>query len=76
MAEQRGLDSWGELYVGFNRDRARLRRVLGARADGVWENSYTAMRNTPDYYQSSDAEVACAVMRYLMAFFDARGLPK
>ena len=58
------LDSWGELYVGFNADREILKRLDGANT--IWINAFNVQRCARSRFYESDDDVAIATMESLM----------
>jgi hypothetical protein len=59
------LDSLGELYDGFRRDRRILKKRL-PRADYIWRKAFEEVQRTEEFYQRSTQDVARETMRMLM----------
>jgi hypothetical protein len=62
------LDSWGELYVGFNEHRELLKRLDGA--NKIWDEAFANERIRRSRWETSDDDVAVATMRELMKIIE------
>jgi hypothetical protein len=61
------LDSFGEVYPGFDRDR-RLVKSRIADADRLWRAAFERIQRTPEFYQARDEDVARETMRTILEF--------
>ncbi len=71
MPDAPDLDTLGELYPGFSRDRESLKAAIPNIAD-VWCKAFAEVRRTEEFYQRSTDDAARETMRMLM---DALGHP-
>jgi hypothetical protein len=62
------LDSWGELYVGFNKHREILKCLEGA--DKIWSEAFAIERRRHSRWLTSDDDVAVATMKQLMEYIE------
>ena len=66
MSRTPSLDSFGEIYPGFSKEREIIKAAL-TDPEGVWKKAFEAIRRTPDFYQCNDESVARETMRALLS---------
>ena len=65
------LDSFGEIYPGFDRDRQTFKSFpLKDPPNVVWRRAFDRVRATDDFYLRSDDAVARETMRIIMELLD------
>ncbi len=65
MSQVPSLDSFGEIYRGFSRDRLILKLRL-RNPERVWRRAYEVMSCTPELYQLDEKAIARETMRVLL----------
>jgi hypothetical protein len=65
MSSVPDLDSLGEIYPGFDRDR-RILKQRKADAATIWRKAFAAVQQTEEFYQRSNQDIARETMRMLM----------
>jgi hypothetical protein len=61
----RDLDSFGEIYTGFNRDR-ELFKSRAVNPDTLWREAFREFRRDDTFFQRDDDVVARETMRMLL----------